>query len=154
MIKDKKNPVIRVIILDNDPTYLRLWEKIFENVEGCSYSITNDPDAVIHLLKSKDVDLVISEVVLPKKDGYTIAEFVHKYQPGAEVLLTTGYDCDLTRFNLENPRFHLLYKPYRDIGDILTFVKHLLRHENVYDDASEDSFSENDAYPAVMEWKL
>lgn len=143
-----------VLIVDSDPTYLRLWEKIFEGIEGCKFSITNDPDAAINLIKTRKIDLVISEIVMSKKDGYLIANIANKYQPQTEILLTTGYDCDLTRFNLENPKFHLLHKPYHKIEEIQKFVKHLLNHENVYDDASEDSFSENDVYPSVMEWKL
>jgi len=120
----------------------------------CNYNITNDPEAAISLIKSQEVDLVICEIVLPSTDGYKIAELVHRYHPNTEVLLTTAYDCDLTRFDLKNPHFNILYKPYNNILDIQKLINHLLRHEDALSDASEDSVSENESYPEVLEWKL
>lgn len=145
---------LRVVVLDEDPTYLRVWEKIFRGIPGCRYNLTSNPLAAENIIKTGKVDLVISEIVLPTLDGYTIAELTHSLYPEAEVLLTTSYDCDLTRFNLKNPRFSILYKPYNNIEDIQRFINHLLNHEDVFSDVSEDSYSENDAFPDVMEWKL
>lgn len=145
---------LNVVVLDEDPTYLRVWEKIFNDIGGCHLRLTNDPLAAERMIKEKNVDLVISEVVLPILDGYSIADLTHKLYPDAEVVLTTSYDCDLTRFNLKNPHFSILYKPYNNIEDIRRFITHLLNNEDVFGDVSEDSYSENDAYPNVMEWKL
>lgn len=145
---------LKVIILDEDPTYLRMWEKIFNRIPECHYFLTSDPLAAKKMIQSQKVDLVISEIVLPVLDGYSIADLTHKNHPDAEVLLTTAYDCDLTRFNLKNPHFSILYKPYNNINDIQKFICHLINHEDVFSDVSEDSFSENEIYPEVMEWKL
>jgi hypothetical protein len=38
--------------------------------------------------------------------------------------------------------------------DITKWLRHLLAQEDPTLDASEDSWSENDDFPAVMEWKL
>lgn len=145
---------LNVVIIENNPTYLKVWEKIFSKMPECSFSITNDPSAAKNLIKTIDVDLLVSEIVLPTIDGYSIARLAHEYHPSAEILLTTAYDCDLTRFDLKNPHFGILYKPYNNIEDIERLVRHLLKHEDATSDASEDSFSENESYPEVMEWKL
>jgi len=143
-----------IVVLDEDPTYLRMWEKIFHRIEGCNYHLTSEPKAAEKIIESENVDLVISEVVLPTSDGYTIAEKAHQANPKTEVVLTTAYDCDLSRFNLKNPHFSILYKPYNNIQDIQRFIDHLMHHEDVFSDISEDSFSENEDFPSVMEWKL
>jgi DNA-binding NtrC family response regulator len=154
MRKAVNNQKVNVVIVENDPTYLKMWEKIFKDLPDCKYMITNDPASATNLIRTQPIDLVISEIIFPDTDGYTIAEFTHKHHPCAEILLTTAYDCDLSRFNLKNPHFSILYKPYNNIADIQKFIRHLVHHEDVFSDASEDSFSENESYPEVMEWKL
>lgn len=144
----------RVIVVDDDPIYLRVWEKVFWGIADCHYCLTNDPVAVLALLKETPVDLIISDIVMGTHSGYDIASAVHKEHPEVQLLLTTGYDCNIKRFALENPQFHILYKPYQNITNIQRFVQHLLRRENVFEDTSEDSFSENEHYPNVMEWRL
>ena len=143
-----------VLVIETDPTYQKFWERIFSGITGCHADIIGDVESALGLLKANSIDLVISEVVLPHSNGYEIAEKTHKYHPLAEVILTTSYDCDLNRFDLKNPHFSILYKPFTNIGDIERFVRHILNHEDVFSDASEDSFSENDSFPEVMEWKL
>ena len=154
MEKKDKNRSVRVVIIETDRTYQKFWERIFARIDNCHADITGDTNSALHLLKKNDVDLVISEVLLPHLNGYEIAKKAHKYHPSTEVILTTSYDCDLDRFDLKNPHFSILYKPFDNIDDIERFVRHILNHEDVFSDASEDSFSENDSFPEVMEWKL
>ena len=61
---------------------------------------------------------------------------------------------DLSRFDLSDCRFHLLHKPYGDISALKVFLRHIIDGDNSFDDLSEDSFSENEDYPQVTEWKL
>lgn len=145
---------MNVIIIDSNPTYLKLWERILNNIGGCSYNISNNPKDAISLIKKHNFDLIISEIVFPEHDGYEIAQIAHESHPNAQILLTTAYECDLTRFNIQNPKFSVLYKPYNNIDAIQSFIEHLLRHEDFTSDASEDSFSENESFPEVLEWKL
>lgn len=144
----------RVLIIDDDPLYLRVWEKIFRGIVDCHYCLTNDPQAVTTILKAEPIDLVISDIVMPSVSGYAIAALAAQHQPKARVVLTTGYDCNLSRFTLTEPHFHVLYKPYRNINDIQRFVAHLLNRDATFHDLSEDSMSENEDYPQVTEWRL
>lgn len=145
---------LNIVILDTDKTYLKMWEKLCHKFDDAHCVTTNDPDIALKLIKSQKIDMVISEIILTKHDGYYIANETHKLHPKAEVVLTTAYDCDLSRFDLKNPHFSILYKPYSNINDIETFIKHLLHKEDVFSDVSEDSFKENEVFPDVMEWKL
>ncbi|MBI2345784.1 MAG: response regulator [Deltaproteobacteria bacterium] len=151
---EEKKSLPRVLILDDDPLYLRVWEKVFRGIADCHYCLTNDPYAAMALLQSQPTDLVISDVVMPEEIGYNIATLARKHQPGAAVVLTTGYDCQLSRFNLQDPHFHILYKPYRNISDVQRLILHLLNRDGVFADLSEDSVSDNPDYPDVKEWRL
>jgi two-component SAPR family response regulator len=149
-----ESDIPRVVIIDDDPIYLRVWEKILRGISECHYCLTNDPNTLYSILKEQHVDLVISDVVMRPYNGYEIAHRIYQHHPQVQVLLTTGYDCNLQRFNLDNPNFHILYKPYQNIGDIQRFVEHLVQHEDVFEDSTEDSFSENEDFPNVTEWFL
>jgi DNA-binding NtrC family response regulator len=151
---NKDNKKLRVVIVDEDPTFLRVWEKVFRMMDDCNFCLTNDPNMVKALAKEHRIDMLVSEVVMEHGNGFDIAELVHKQNPKAEILLTTTYNCDLKRFNLHNPKFHLLYKPYRNIEDVITFVADILKHKDPRKDQDEDSYSENESFPTVMEWKL
>ncbi len=141
------------VIVDDDPTYLKVWEKVMIGLTDCQYMLTNDPQTAISLLKKNNVDVLISDIVMPKVSGYELVRVAHQHRPSTKVVLTTGYDCDLSHFDLKDTRFHVLYKPYKNISDIMKFVKHLINKGSL-DDLDEDSFSENTYYPSVMEWKL
>lgn len=149
-----KQKETRVLIVEEDSTFLKMWEKVFRLIEGCHYSLTNDPEMAATVAKDHPVDLLVSEVVINKGNGFELAEKIHKSNPKAEIILTTSYNCDLRRFNLSNPRFHILYKPYRSIEDVIKMVTDVLNHRDPRTEADEDSWSENETYPKVMEWKL
>lgn len=151
ILEKEKN---RVVIVDEDPTILKMWEKAFRLMDCCRYCLTNDPKMAEKFAEDGDIDLLISEVVMNEGNGFELAEKIHKKNKNANIILTTTYNCDLKRFNLNNPRFHILYKPYGNIEDVMTFVKNVIKHEKPGTDLDEDSWSENDSYPQVMEWKL
>lgn len=144
----------RVLIVDEDTTFLKMWEKVFQLMKNCHYSLSNDPEIAVTMAKERPVDLLISEVVMNKSNGFELAERIQKSNPNAEIILTTTYDCNLTHFNLNSPHFHILYKPYEKIDNVITMIIDVLQHKNPKDTADEDSWSENENFPSVMEWKL
>ena len=152
--KGHKNNKLKVVIVDENPTYLKVWEKVFRGMDNCSYCLTNDSNNTYKIAKDEKIDLLISEVVMDDIDGFRLAEMVHKKNPKARIILTTTYDCNLKRFNLDNPHFHILHKPYHKIEDVIHFVMNILDRKDPRIEADEDSWSENEEFPAVMEWKL
>jgi len=148
---DKK---LRVVIVDEDPMFLRVWEKVFRLLDNCNYCLTNDPNMVKMLAKEHKIDLLVSEVVMEHGSGFDLAERVHRQNPHADIILTTAFNCDLRRFDLHHPKFHILYKPYQNIDDVIKFVSDIMRHKDPRKEQDEDSYSENEEFPSVMEWKL
>lgn len=146
----------RVVIVDEDPTYLKMWEKVFRLMNCYNFCLTNDPKVAEAIAKEAPVDLLISEAVMSGENGFELAEHVRKANKKAEVILTTVYDCDLKRFNLKDPKFHILHKPYQKIEDVIHFLADIMQDKDPCKDKTidEDSWSENEEYPNVMEWKL
>lgn len=143
-----------VIVVDDDTINLRLWKKILDRIPGCHYRVATDFDEARDLIERQPPDLLISDIILPTQSGYEIADYLHTRHPATPIILTTAYQCDLSRFDLANPRFHILYKPYQNLALVHQLIARILHQENIFEDLQEDSFSENEIFPAVMEWKL
>lgn len=150
----RPNEPIRVLVVEDDPTFGSFWVRLFEELDIKNVTLVTDPLEALKHLDRTSFTLLISDVVMPHVNGYEIAKYACKKDPGIEIVLTTGYSTDLSRFDLTGCRFHLLHKPYSNIAEIKKLIVHLLKGENVFEDASEDSFSENEDYPFVTEWKL
>lgn len=144
----------RVLIVENDPTFGSFWARLFDELGIHDYKLISDPLHAMKILSRTRFTLLISDVVLPHVNGYELAKYARNKYPDIEIVLTTGYSTDLSRFDLTGCRFHLLHKPYADISEIKKLIAHILKGENVFEDQSEDSFSENDDYPQIIEWKL
>ena len=151
---DKENETRRVLIVEDDPTFGSFWVRLFKELGVINYILSSNPIAAMRLLEHENFDLLISDVIMPHMNGYELAKFACKKNPCMAILLTTGYLIDLSHFDLEGCRFHILRKPYENIGEIKKLIMHLLRGEDVFEDASDDSFSENQDYPLVTEWKI
>ena len=143
-----------VVVADDDPLYRRIWEKILEQMPRCVYTICRSAAEAELALNQDMATLLVSDIVMPDKTGFDLATEASKKYPWLQVVLTTGYDATLSPFDLKDPKFQILYKPYRSIEDIVKWLKHILAQEDPTQDVSEDSFSENDDFPSVMEWKL
>jgi two-component system nitrogen regulation response regulator GlnG len=147
-------PNYYIVVADDDPLYRRLWEKILSQFPNSRYRICSTVAEAEDALHKEMTTLLVCDVVMPDKMGFDLATEASKKYPWLQVVLTTGYEAKLSHFNLRDPKFHILYKPYRSVEDIVKWLKHLLAQEDPTVDASEDSWSENDDFPAVMEWKL
>jgi len=144
----------KVIVVEDDPTMLFFWERILREVGAIDYELYSDPIQAKARLEQEPFSLLISDIVMPDVYGYELARIACRRNPACNVLLTTGYGIDLSRFDLSDCRFHLLHKPYTDLTALKRFVAHLLRGDRYFDDLSEDSSSENEDYPQVTEWRL
>lgn len=150
----EKNPKRQVLVVEDDPTYLHLWERIIEDLGVKNYWSVCEPKKACEWLQNKRPDLLISDVIMPNINGYELAKIAKQKYPDIEVLLTTGYQTDLSRFDLVGLKCHLLHKPYHNLKDVCLLLKKLLNKENVFEGMDEDSFSENEDFPEITEWML
>ena len=70
-----------------------------------------------------DVDLVVSDVVMPEMDGPTLCEQLRRERPDLKVIFISGYAEDAFRQHLaENEDFMFLQKPF-DLKQLAATVK-------------------------------
>lgn len=114
----------------------------------------SSPQQALKILKTNPIDLMISDILMSKMNGYELAKIARKKYPSIAILLTTGYQTDLSRFDLKGLQCHLLHKPYHDLSDVCILLERLITGKNVYQGMDEDSFSENEDHPEITEWTL
>lgn len=143
-----------VIVVEDDDTYLQFWKRFLEDLGVTDYALITNPYKAKEMLIRGGCRLLISDVNMPDVNGYDLARIAIENHPSCQVILTTAYSANLSCFDLGSFPFHLLYKPFQNLEDLAKLVKHLLGQESSLDDISEDSFSENEEFPMVTEWKL
>ncbi|MCC4243236.1 cell cycle histidine kinase CckA [Stappia indica] len=73
-----------------------------------------------------EVDLVVSDVVMPEMDGPTLLRELRKTQPDLKIIFVSGYAEDAFEKNLpENEKFSFLPKPFT-LKQLATMVKDVL----------------------------
>jgi CheY-like chemotaxis protein len=144
----------RVLVVEDDPTMLAFWDRLLMKLGVTQRVLLTSAVQAKNLLDRSDFDLLISDIIMPHINGYELARHAREKKSGIDIVLTTAYNTDLSRFDLEGLRLHLIHKPYIDLGGLSTMLTHLLHGEDVFEDAEEDSWSDNEDYPEVTEWKL
>ncbi|MBL8779316.1 MAG: response regulator [Alphaproteobacteria bacterium] len=122
-IKGRK-PTILVV---EDEVLLRV--ALAEYLRDCGFKVyeaSNGADA-ISLLKSRKymIDLVLSDVDMPDVDGFTLAQWIHKYRPDLPIQLASGdrKKSDNAKTLCENEPFFA--KPY-DLQKVVAFVRNAI----------------------------
>ena len=144
----------RVLVVEDDPTMLAFWDRLLMKLGVEQRVMLTSPLQAKNLLEHSSFDLMISDVIMPSLNGYELARYAREHQSAIEIVITTAYSTDLSRFDLKGLRMHLLHKPYLDLQGLSTMISHLLMGEDATLDAEEDSWSDNEDYPEVTEWKL
>jgi two-component system cell cycle sensor histidine kinase/response regulator CckA len=86
-------------------------------------------DQAVDLLMNSDepVDLLISDVVMPKTNGFDLAARVRELRPGIEVILMSGYtETHISRRNPLEPDYAFIQKPFA-IGALIEKVQEKLK---------------------------
>ena len=78
----------KILVVDDEPR-MRKLVRDFLNKEGYSVTEAGDGEEAYNIfLKSKDISLIIMDVMMPKMDGYEAAEEIRKLSKVPIILLT------------------------------------------------------------------
>ena len=70
----------------------------------------------------KAIDLVITDIIMPGKNGLEIAEILKKKKNGLNIILTSGYsDQKIKKSEIEAKEYDFIQKPF-DIKDLLEII--------------------------------
>ena len=115
-----KNVVVNVrgseaiLIVDDEPSLLSLVSEVLEKQGYRTYSAIGGEEA-LEILLNNNIDLLLSDVIMPEMDGYQLAAEVQRLYPSVLIQLVSGYASEEMKRdkgkNLINKI--LLPKPYQ-----------------------------------------
>jgi len=85
-----------ILIAEDDAEVRRLTKNVLEEFGYTVIEAVDGEDAVSKFLKHKrKVDLVMLDVVMPRKNGKEVYQYVRKIRPDIRALFTSGYTADV-----------------------------------------------------------
>jgi EAL domain-containing protein (putative c-di-GMP-specific phosphodiesterase class I) len=140
---------IKTLIVDDDPSMTRSIQRILRESTQ-EVEIASDGEEALEMLKGKAYDVVISDIAMPKMDGFTLLQRLHSYDPLLPVVLLTGTPTVSSAVKaLEAGAFRYVTKPYnpRDLVDVIEKAARMHRMAVVKDEAARivgQQFAEQD----------
>jgi two-component system cell cycle sensor histidine kinase/response regulator CckA len=127
---------VETILLVEDEDPVRLFSARALREKGYQVLEANSGEAALDIIKdlvAKDedtLDLLVTDVVMPKMDGPTLSKKVRDLMPGLKTIFISGYTEDTFRRNLDDDsHIHFLAKPFT-LKDLAAKVKEVLQNTN------------------------
>jgi len=126
----------RILIVDDEKDMLVLLKRIFKEKTNYRVETEYDPLKAVELLRKRQVDIIITDLKMPKMDGIAILETAKNIQPSAVVVIMTAYATIETAIEATRKgAFDYISKPFRKERIIMTIDKAMswqkLTQENI-----------------------
>lgn len=111
----------RILIIDDEKDICNVLDS-FLSIEYETVSKTDSEEAM-QILDREEFDLVITDIKMPKYDGFDICNKVNNVSPSTYIILITGFaDLDLAIKGMKEGTFDFIRKPFT-IEEIMISVK-------------------------------
>ena len=120
-----------VLIVDDDrEMLLSLKEGLERYFESFRVVTAEDGMIAMEMLKKKIVSVVVSDLKMPRMDGFSLLAHIMEYYPDIPVIIITGYSTpDMERLAREGGAVGYIGKPFM-IEDLARKIMATLRHES------------------------
>ena len=120
-----------VLIVDDDrEMLLSLKEGLERYFESFRVLTAEDGMIAMEMLKKKIVSLVVSDLKMPRMDGFSLLAHIMEYYPDIPVVIITGYSTpEMERLAREGGAVGYIGKPFM-IEDLARKIMATLRHES------------------------
>ncbi len=79
-----------ILVVDDEPALVQMAAFILEPL-GYTVHTAHEPEKALDLFSLHDVDLVITDKVMPRMTGFVFADELKKIRPSLPIILCTGY---------------------------------------------------------------
>ena len=114
-----------ILVVDDEVALLELTQEILTS-HGYVVHLAENATEALNILEKTDIDLMLSDVVMPGINGYQLASEVTKLYPNVKIQIASGF-TDKLNIDLNNEALHQqrLYKPYSS-KELLGRIRELL----------------------------
>ena len=126
----------KILVIDDDQNICELLKVYFEN-EGYEVKTVNDGIEGLSFFKMYEPDLVLLDIMLPKKDGYQVCREIREISSKPIIMITAKGDVIDKVLGLELGADDFVVKPF-DMSELFARIKAVLRRCNTHDDPDDD----------------
>ncbi|MBQ8415880.1 MAG: response regulator transcription factor, partial [Clostridia bacterium] len=126
----------KILVIDSDSNISELLKIYFEN-EGYDVKIAADGIEGLNYFKIFSPDLVLLDVMLPKKDGWQVCREIREISSKPIIMITAKSDVFDKVLGLELGADDFLVKPF-DIKELSASVKAVLRRCQAHTHQNDD----------------
>jgi len=102
-----------ILLVEDDNMLLELWQTI---LEGAGYRVIacTHPEQALSLVEGQHIDLLLTDVIMPKLNGRELAGRLMASRPGLKVIYMSGYEASIVASRgLLDEGVELLPKPLK-----------------------------------------
>jgi DNA-binding response OmpR family regulator len=118
----------RILIIDDDPRIRAMLKKILTD-SGYEIEEAEDGDEGVELFRKNPADLVITDIIMPEKDGISTIIQLKKEYPAVKIIAMSAGGRIEAKLYLESAKAlgakHSLHKGF-DKNELLRVVRELL----------------------------
>ena len=114
----------KVMIVDDQPEVLEVSSELFRLLGFEVLVAGSGQEALDAVQRTPNVQLILSDMLMPGMNGVQLALEARKLIPGIKVILSSGYIDPAIHNEVTLAGFHFLSKPYR-IGDLVKKLREI-----------------------------
>lgn len=113
----------RCLVVDDEEVILRMLSKLFSK-EYKVFTASSGSQAV-DILRDNDVDVVLTDLVMPEFSGTQLLRWAKSQVPWVEVIVMTGYgDVQTAVEAMKGGAFDFIMKPFKNLDEVKRIVGH------------------------------
>jgi signal transduction histidine kinase len=124
-------PTAKILVIDDEPSNVRLLERMLDLFGGIEYRCTTDPRETIGLFAEFQPDLILTDLHMPHIDGYQLMSQLRQLIPEDSflpiVVLTADITAETRRKALANGASDFITKPL-DTTEVQLRLRNLLEN--------------------------
>jgi CheY-like chemotaxis protein len=114
-----------ILVVEDDEDLRALTAEILENIGYQVITAADGQEALdIYTKNGQNIDLVFSDMIMPKQSGTELFSELHKQNPAIKFILVSGYNLDELQDRMYKDMSALLMKPYtpKQIANLVTEI--------------------------------
>ena len=117
----------KILVIDDESILRELFEMILVE-HGYTVFLASESKQALSILEKEQIDLVLSDIVMPDMDGFELANIIKDKYPSIRVQLCSGFSVSINNVhNDEITSTNILHKPFTS-SELLQRVKELLNN--------------------------
>jgi DNA-binding NtrC family response regulator len=102
-----------ILIVDDNPEQCEILSELVAELGHTAYTAA-DGEQALQLFEQRKIDLVITDIKMPRMDGMALLEKVRQRDPHVRVIVVTGFPSSETILRtIENDGYTYLVKPVK-----------------------------------------